>query len=446
MFIRSRSRMGQTEPKTWETPERSSTGRRGIVKVYQLQTLTTVVTPGNATALAVLLNNDSLSPRFENLMINQPGDFTPATPTVLDTSDPFAEGHAWQDRLRNGMGVWRAFSEITGWSAFNPCIEPEEWWQTSDFSYGGTGKPLAMGTTAYPTQLRAWDWSVSPYIYSHLFGSPYSANLSVAISDLGTPRNYNNCTLTVSTITISDAATAPVLKSLRLKVDDELMRVLAVNGTQVTVERGACSTAITTHATGTIQVQNRFSVSNVVTLPGTVTVTTGSNQVTGVGTNFTPSADFGIGQLIYFSSDSTKKPYNVASIVDTTHITIDPPALAAANGANQTVTLIPYHDMWIEAVCSTPHGLRSGEMVPLSGPPWPDYLHGLVMQDGSSPNENWGWGHPAPIDGITVDCYVTSSTTFLIHLSGSNNTWAPYTTLPFNAPARSYRIAEWTKG
>jgi hypothetical protein len=73
---------------------------------------------------------------------------------------------------------------------------------------------------------------------------------------------------------------------------------------------------------------------------GTVTATTGSATVTGSSTVFTTALT--VGQWIVFSGDLTQQPYQVAAIGSNTSLTLATVALAAANGAGQTVVVQSY--------------------------------------------------------------------------------------------------------
>jgi hypothetical protein len=87
-------------------------------------------------------------------------------------------------------------------------------------------------------------------------------------------------------------------------------------------------------------VANYTSARRITLLAGTVTATTGSAAIVGVGTAFTTAVT--PGQWLVFSADATKAPYQVLSITDNTHLTLSTNILAAANGAGQTVTLQGY--------------------------------------------------------------------------------------------------------
>ena len=226
-------------------------GGIGQVRVFDVQPLTTIAgtAPNDHLSMHLQIYNDSLAPRFANLVIYGPGDFSykDNTPTVLDRSDPFAVSNTYLDRLKNGAGSLRWVDASWDFAGISNMCEPEHIWNLTDFSWGLWGGKSQ--NVVYPTVARPWDQIATPYVYSTLFGTPYGATLAAPITDT-----------TTTVLTISDAATAPVIVGLRLKVDSELMRVLAVSGTQVTVERGSCSTTPAPHAAGAIQVQNRWAV------------------------------------------------------------------------------------------------------------------------------------------------------------------------------------------
>ena len=102
----------------------------------------------------------------------------------------------------------------------------------------------------------------SKYIYSE-WALPYLATLGAAITSP-----------TQATITISDAASAPVFAYQLIQIDDELMRVLpGVAGESVPVERGASGTIPATHGTGigtlgSVMVFGRYNLASLDQLGG----------------------------------------------------------------------------------------------------------------------------------------------------------------------------------
>ena len=71
-------------------------------------------------------------------------------------------------------------------------------------------------------------------------------------------------------------------------------------------------------------------------LSGTVACSTGSANVTGTGTSFTTQVT--VGEVIYFSNDPSKTPYQVQSITSDTSMTLTAAVAAVASGTGQTAT------------------------------------------------------------------------------------------------------------
>ena len=229
-------------------------GGIGKVRVFQVAQVATTPQDGNYNAVASLrltVANANKTFRYANDVVYGPGDFatTPGVPTVLDRSDPYALSNAYLAWLKNGVGTVRWIDSLFGYGGQAPTSEPEHVWRLSDYSWGNwSGRPGTING-AYFTTARPWDPGVTPYLYSTTFGTPYSCTLAAPLDAVAT------------VLSISDAATAPVMYGLRLVAGSELMRVLSVSGTSVTVEQGACGTTPASHASGTIQVQNRWDAS-----------------------------------------------------------------------------------------------------------------------------------------------------------------------------------------
>ena len=162
--------------------------------------------------MRLTVTNASKTFGYANDVIYCPGDFTPGTPTVLDRSDPYALSNAYLGWLKNGVGSLRFIDSLFGFGGMSPIAEPEQVFRLADYSWGFSGGKISSGPSF--TQARPWDPASHPYFYTTLFGSPYSATLASPID------------ASSAVLTISDAATAPVIIGLRLKAGSELMRVL----------------------------------------------------------------------------------------------------------------------------------------------------------------------------------------------------------------------------
>lgn len=228
-------------------------GGIGKVKVYNVQQAV-----GSTTALIQLdlgMSNASKNPQFANLVVYGPGDFTPGTPTVLDRSNLLATSQVFQNRLTWPLGSARWVDSTCGFAGSSSLTEPEWLRNSTDFTWGD-GVYKLQYTIGY-SQAQPFVVGPTSYIYATQFGSPFSAALAAPIDS------------TTTTLTISDAATAPVIAGLNLTVDSEIMRVMAVSGTTVTVVRGALGTSASPHAAGPIQVNNRFLITSLGQIGGT---------------------------------------------------------------------------------------------------------------------------------------------------------------------------------
>lgn len=223
----------------------------GKVRVFNVQR-----TPGSATAriqIFVWMTNSAKTPQFDNLVVYEPGDFDYAdsTPTVLDKSLPNQLSLCATARSRLGgvAGSFRWMDTLTEYAGSSRTAEPEDTRKLTDWSWGW-GQVKTQRTIGY-VQARPLDPAVSPYIYSAQVGSKFAATL-------GSPINTTPPAGTIETITVSDAATAPVFAGLRLFIDGEILRVMDVSGTTVTVERGSESSTVAAHPAGPIQVGYRI--------------------------------------------------------------------------------------------------------------------------------------------------------------------------------------------
>lgn len=240
----------------------------GVCRVFRVDQLSSIpIGTGNDSSaeLRVKISNATGAFHFDNAVVYGPGDFTytPSVPTTVDRSDPYAISNAYLDRIQAGAGSMRWVDSTFGSAGISQESEPEQVNKLADFCWGRWGGKV--NRDAYFTTARPWNTAVTPYIYTTLYGTPYNATLGTSID------------ASTNTLNITNASTAPVIIGLRLKIDDELMRVLNVVGNTVTVERGSCSTTPASHSAGTIQVQNRWLASGTAIPKGQIFELIGAN-------------------------------------------------------------------------------------------------------------------------------------------------------------------------
>jgi Concanavalin A-like lectin/glucanases superfamily len=192
------------------------------------------------------------TPRFNNLVIHGPGDFEYRSDgtTVLDRSDPYALCSRYRDRMSSGLGSCRWVDSTIDYNGSSAISEPTGLHNIDDFTWGdGTYK---LQRTIPYTSSGPVLTDGSMYIYSRHFGTPFSATLG---SDIDA---------TTTTLNITDAATAPVIIGLQLRLNSEMMEVVGVSGTSVTVTRGLLGTTAVPHLAGVYptMVQNRFQITD----------------------------------------------------------------------------------------------------------------------------------------------------------------------------------------
>lgn len=227
-------------------------GGAGQVRVFNCQ-------PGPSGAPIKVwwsITKADLLPQFANVVILGPGEFSYAdgTPTVLPAVAATDTTASFRRRLPTDrrMGPLRWLDPTIYYPTGTSICEPEHLIGLDDWTWA---QRVKKGWTVRFTEARPWSAAASPYLYSSLFGVPYTATLSVPISTAPAAG-------TQEVITISDAAAAPVLEGLKLNIDGETMRVLTVSGTAVTVERGSEGTTPAAHAAGPIEVRYRYAVAS----------------------------------------------------------------------------------------------------------------------------------------------------------------------------------------
>jgi hypothetical protein len=217
-------------------------GGMGKVRVFDIQRAVASVTVDTSVRLQV--SNSASQPRFDNLFIHGPGDFTytDGVPVVLDRSQPYAMSNRWLDITRNAGSI-RNWQHMVGSSASQMC-EVEHALPMTEFTYGwgsGTYYSVIGIAEALPFVL-----ANNPYYYTHIVGETYSATLNTGVDSVTTTLNVTH--------TVGD----PVIIGLRLLVGSEKMRVTDVSGSTITVIRGVDGTTAASHLAGTIQVGYRL--------------------------------------------------------------------------------------------------------------------------------------------------------------------------------------------
>lgn len=203
--------------------------------------------------LRVNFSGPSGAPHYSDLVIYCPADWTPPPSveavTDLDTS-PGAQIRP-SKFIRDSLPHCEIVRHMDSGGAFTQMAEPEHLRNVSDMYWGQDAKFIRDFRI---TDLKPFDPSVTPYVYWHYSGVPgaetYSATLASAIDASQT------------TITISDAATAPVLIGSRLFIGSEQLRVTAVSGTSVSVVRGCMGTTAASHSSGSITVGWRVPITS----------------------------------------------------------------------------------------------------------------------------------------------------------------------------------------
>jgi hypothetical protein len=226
------------------TAERTDLQNSGIsgagqVRVFNLQPPAS----GNiGMSVGLKIAQDQLTPHLANVAIYGPGDFTytNGVPVVIPAPTLGDVTANMKSRLPT-CGAIRWVDAVLGYDTTN-AYAPEHIEPASDWSYQGYQKIWSFGCT----QIRPWNPSVSPYIFSHLFGESYTCTLSPGQS-LDAP-----ATGTIESIHIADASasvtlggTGPIFAGQTLVNGSEKIRVISIDpsdGTLVTVERGSVGT------------------------------------------------------------------------------------------------------------------------------------------------------------------------------------------------------------
>jgi hypothetical protein len=218
--------------------------RRGIVRVFQ------VGQTSSSWAIALVGTGTSGNLFYDDLWVCSPSDVDgTVSPVVIDRSDPWRLSQRWIDTCDPAhLGSIRCIDSTIGGNPGSFPV-PEYLRSLTDETWGEFNAFIPrVGVSAFgpvdPTLL---------YQYSPFYDQPsqrYTATLAADITST-----------TATTITVSDAATAPLVVTQDLHIDSEIMRITQISGTSVTVVRGSQGTTPATHTAGTIQVSGRAPVS-----------------------------------------------------------------------------------------------------------------------------------------------------------------------------------------
>lgn len=217
----------------------------GITRVYDIQlTSSSVYTPLN-----VYFTTTNNTPHFTNLSVQHQSDFTytSGVPVVLDRSNKFAISNTFAERVRNA-GTLRFMDCLVGNPIQTNIVEYEDAVGMDDFCFNSMSK---RRWTVYYDHMKGFYPGNSPYIYSPVFGSSYPATLG------------DNINSSQTQFIVTDAGSAPVFYGLNLLIDNEILNVIDISGTLLTVTRGHSGTTPTSHNSGEISVGYRFPSSGV---------------------------------------------------------------------------------------------------------------------------------------------------------------------------------------
>jgi hypothetical protein len=160
------------DPETTTVTERTDLANsgdaigRGKVRVFDVHPTASSKTVN--LSLGVVVENEARQPRFKNLVIYAPGDFTyqAGQPTTLDRSDPFALSATTHDRWKYGLGSLRCMDSTISFGGFSSVTEPEELFSLRDLSWGeGVNR---VSRVIHYTQLRPFNPQASFTIFTDL--------------------------------------------------------------------------------------------------------------------------------------------------------------------------------------------------------------------------------------------------------------------------------------
>jgi hypothetical protein len=260
---------------------------------------------------------------YANLWIVGPGDVDiVGGAVVLDRSDPWALSKIYRDRVPQNVGSLRwEDSTIAGDPHSFPY--PEQLRSLTDESWSDIA--FARKLIGY-NAVGPINTTATPFIYSQFLGKPgalgqtFTATLASAITTTPPPG-------TRETYTFPDAATAPLMAGLEIKLDAEIMRIVSITGTSVVLNRGSNNTTPAPHAAGPVTVYGRKPITTVLSAAGalanglvwqlTTAIPHGVLTGTGITTNGTTSYPlltfsngdklqlFGMGRAIYATGPNT---------------------------------------------------------------------------------------------------------------------------------------------
>jgi hypothetical protein len=217
----------------------SGTAGAGQVRVFNLQPPSS----GNiGMSVRLKIAQDQLTAHLANVAVYGPGDFTfvNSTPTVIPAP---ALGDITSN-MRNRLptcGAVRWIDAVLSYDTTN-AYAPEHMEPATDWSYQGYQKNRSFGCT----QIRPWNPSVSPYIFSHLFGESYTCTLAPTQAlDAPAPGTIESIHISDASAAVTLGGTGPIFAGQTLVNGSEKIRVVSidpVDGTLVTVERGSVGT------------------------------------------------------------------------------------------------------------------------------------------------------------------------------------------------------------
>lgn len=217
----------------------------GCARVYQI----TLPDHANHYRLAWTAWQDQRVINVKNIQVLGPGDFT-YTDTSTVVTPPAYNNLAYSSRFQNLVGTNGGSLRSVDNTWAENMISKKQFKNVNDLYWVQGGRT----TEATPSALTYTPITTPLYVYGGTFGpdgETYTATLASNIDNAQT------------TITISDADTAPVMTGSVLWIDSERMYVTNVVGTTVTVTRGSVGTTAASHNAGSITVGYRHQITDI---------------------------------------------------------------------------------------------------------------------------------------------------------------------------------------
>lgn len=198
-------------------------------------------------------------PNYKNLVIYGPSDWTPpATPGPIELDRSFATtndvSNYYKAALVPGIGVIRQMDSTEG--GYDQGCEPEHMRQDDDPFPAGHWE---FQVDAEPISSEPATATNAPYMYTY-FQVQNAVKYPVALAAAITTAPAAG---TVETITITNDPANPLMYATRIELTGgEVVRVLSVNGNNVSVVRGAEGTAPAVCSAGTMQARWRVPVAS----------------------------------------------------------------------------------------------------------------------------------------------------------------------------------------